>query len=389
MQGIHRLKGVIKHYDWGGTAFISSLLQQENKDGIPFAEYWMGTHIHGASLIETATGDQSLMSQAGELSFLFKVLDVDDMLSIQVHPAKEAAAMEYARENNEGIPLDSPHRNYKDPNHKPELMVALGDFSLLHGFKQPEELVHTLLNVVELRELLPVFNATGYAGLYRHVMEMPQAEVNRVLQPLLDNMQGIYVEDLSDKMDEDYWAAKAAMRFTHDGQIDRGIFSVYLFNLVHLKKGEGIFQAAGVPHAYLEGQNVEIMASSDNVLRGGLTSKHIDVKELLKHVKCEPTSPVIIKPEAVGEKEKRYPVPVDDFSLSVFELGTGEQAQFTASHNEILLVSKGMVMISGSNDRIESGPGHPSVLVAPGEEVKLETVTEATVFRASGAIHER
>src|SRR5204863_6271059 len=127
----------------------------------------------------------------------------------------------------------------------------------------------------------------------------------------------IYNKGDHDKDDEDYWAAKAALTFSRNENIDRGIFSIYFFNLVHLKRGEGIFQDAGVPHAYLEGKNVELMANSDNVLRGGLTSKHIDVKELLKHVKCEPTYVNILYGEKINGIEKVYKTPTPDFQISL------------------------------------------------------------------------
>ncbi|MEJ0103964.1 MAG: hypothetical protein WDO19_15980 [Bacteroidota bacterium] len=123
--------------------------------------------------------------------------------------------------------------------------------------------------------------------MYKHVMEMPQDEVNEILQPLIDRIVPLYNEGRLTRYKEDFWAARAAVTFNQGDNIDRGIFSVYLFNLVNVKKGDAIFQDTGVPHAYLEGQNAEIMSNSDNVLRGGLTKKHIDVAELLRHVKCE------------------------------------------------------------------------------------------------------
>ncbi len=398
MPGIFRLKGTIKHYDWGGISFIPSLLQISNDDKLPFAEYWMGVHAQDNCAIELADHRRvslkeflrehpsylgnDVMQRFGHLPYLFKILDVHKMLSIQVHPSKAAAEKEFARENAEGIPVDSPHRNYKDDNHKPEMLVALGDFWLLHGFKPPEELVHTLLNVVELRELLPVFNQSGYEGLYKHVMEMPQEEVNRILQPLVDGLSAIYKNEEPDKYDEDHWAAKAAAGFSHNGKIDRGIFSIYLFNLVHLKKGEGIFQDAGVPHAYLEGQNVEIMASSDNVLRGGLTNKHIDVKELLKHVKCEPTYVRIISGEQIN-KERIYTTTAPDFQLSLFELEAGDSISFSPHTAEIILLTQGHAELSNENGSLKLEPGHPSAIVFPGKQIKLSGLTGAAVFRAS------
>lgn len=399
MPGIFRLKGTVKHYDWGGTHFIPSLLQADNNDRLPFAEYWMGVHAQDNCTIELSNHQRVLLKEFlkehpeylgnkvqqrfGHLPYLFKVLDVHKMLSIQVHPAKEAAEKEFARENAEGIALDSPRRNYKDNNHKPELMVALSDFWLLHGFKPPEELVYTLLNVVELRDLLPIFNQSGYEGLYKYIMEMPQDEVDRILQPLIDNLSSLYKKEQPDEYDEDYWVAKAAANFPHNGKIDRGIFSIYLFNLVHLKKGEGIFQDAGVPHAYLEGQNVEIMASSDNVLRGGLTNKHIDVKELLKHVKCEPTYVQVITGEQINAFERSYAAPVPDFRLTMFELKAGDQASFSPQTAEIVLLTEGHAELSNENVSVKLEPGHPSAIVFPGREIKLNSHAGATVFRAS------
>lgn len=399
MPGIFRLKGTVKHYDWGGTDFIPSLLQADNNDKLPFAEYWMGVHAQDNCTIELPDHRKVLLKEFlkehpeylgsdvqqhfGHLPYLFKVLDVHKMLSIQVHPEKSAAEKEFARENAEGIRLDSPRRNYKDDNHKPELMVALSDFWLLHGFKPPEELVYTLLNVVELRELLAVFNRSGYEGLYKYVMEMPQEEVNRILQPLIDNLSSLYKEEQPDEYDEDYWVAKAAASFPHNGKIDRGIFSIYLFNLVRLKKGEGIFQDAGVPHAYLDGQNVEIMASSDNVLRGGLTNKHIDVKELMKHVKCEPTHVSIISGEQINAAEKLYATPAPDFRLTMFELKAGDSISFSPYTAEIILLTEGHAELSNANGSLKLEPGHPSAIVFPGKEIKLASHTGATVFRAS------
>lgn len=390
MSGIYRLHGVVKHYDWGGYSFIPALLKAENKPKKPFAEYWMGIHPLGMAGIDTGgSSPTDLAFLAPDLSYLFKILDVRDMLSIQVHPSKEAAETEFKRENTEGIPIDSPQRCYKDPNHKPELMVALGDFWLLHGFKPTEELTDTLLNIAELRELLPVFNNSGYPGLFKHVMEITQEEVNRILKPLIDSLNKIYESGEMEKSSPDYWAVKAHKTFSSDGNIDRGIFSIYFFNLIHLKKGEGIFQAAGVPHAYLEGQNVEIMANSDNVLRGGLTTKQINVKELMKHVKCEATYPQILSPEADNEGERKYETPVDDFRLSVFELEAGDIVSFYPQEVETVLLTEGITEIDNENDTIRLQAGSPAAVVFPGDKVYLAAAAKSFVFRASGRIHNR
>ncbi len=381
--GIFHLRGTVKHYDWGGFSFIPSLLQLDNTGQRPFAEYWMGVHPSGMSWVKTNGKEEKLAEIAPQLPFLFKVLDVRKMLSIQLHPSREGAMKGYEMENEKGIPLDSPLRNYKDRNHKPELMVALDDFWLLHGFKPEKELGYTLLNVVELRELLPVYNHSGYEGLYRHIMELPQEDVNRILQPIIKNLSDVYASNEPDRDDEDYWVAKAAEIFIHDGNIDRGIFSFYIFNLVHLKKGEGIFQDAGIPHAYLEGQNVEIMANSDNVLRGGLTSKHIDVRELMKHIKYEPVFPKRIVPESIQPGEKLYKVPVNDFRLSVFEIKANEEMKFKTTSPEILLQVDGESAIKNDNGQLILKTGSPSIYISPNHEITIKSIEESLLFRAS------
>jgi len=384
MPGIYPLRGIVKYYDWGGTSFIPSLLQMGNDENLPFAEYWMGTHPLGISIVEMTDGKLvPLRELAGNLPYLFKVQEVKKMLSIQVHPSKEAAEIEFARENAEDIPLDAPDRNYKDDNHKPEMLVALGNFWLLHGFKPDNELKDILTNVTELKVLLPLFNESGYAGLYKYVMELPQEEVNSMLQPLVDKIVPIYKKGQLKKTSENFWAARAALTFLNDHNIDRGIFSIYLFNIVHLKKGEGIFQAAGVPHAYLEGHNVELMANSDNVLRGGLTSKHVDVKELLKHVKCEATYPLIIYGEKKSGEEIVYNTPAPDFRLSVFELEAGETTGFSPLSVEILLLTEGVIELDDDNIAIKLQQGNPSAVVLPGQPVYLAAAAKSTIFRAS------
>ncbi len=256
----------------------------------------------------------------GRLPYLLKILDVKDMLSIQVHPSKSYAEQAFLEENKKGIPLNAPDRNYKDDNHKPELMVALSDFWLLHGFKPAALMKRTLQQIPELRFLGPIFDKDGYQGLYKTVMEMEQLDVNAVLQPLLDRILPAYRDGRLSKDREDFWAARAALTFNETGRIDRGIFSVYLFNLVNLRPGEAIFQDAGLPHAYLEGQNVEIMANSDNVLRGGLTPKHIDVPELLKNIRFEATEPNIILGKSVDGPIAVFQTPAPDFELSRIEV---------------------------------------------------------------------
>jgi mannose-6-phosphate isomerase len=404
-KGIYQLQGFFQHYTWGGKQFISSITGFDNVEKRPLAEYWLGAHPLGVArvidgnknigldkLIESDPAKylgKQVADQFGRLPYLLKILDVSDMLSIQVHPSKTAAEKEFERESLQGIPLDSPKRNYKDDNHKPELMVALGEFWLLHGFKPEDKLLEMLSHVDELKPLSQRFEKDGYRGLYKNVMEMDQAEVNKMLQPLLDRVIPLYNTNVLERSSADFWAARAALTFSVSGDIDRGIFSIYLFNLVHLKRGEAIFQDAGVPHAYLEGQNVEIMANSDNVLRGGLTNKNIDVPELLKHVKCEPTIPNILTGENINEHEKVYRTPAPDFELSVAQLKENEEVFRLADTTEILLLTAGRAIISNGNET-ELAIGTPAAVVFAGVNEKIVSrATDTTVFRASVPIQKR
>lgn len=357
---VFKLQGKVQHYAWGGASYIPQLLHLDNPDNKPFAEYWMGAHDNAPAQLVDEDGSVLSLNEYirehpqeslgtyttgrfGRLPYLLKILDVKDMLSIQVHPTKRNAEMEFAAENKKGVALNASNRNYKDDNHKPELMLALSEFYLLHGFKPEEELLEVLRSVPELAFLSPVFERKGYQEMYRTVMEMPQAEVNRLLQPLVDRIVPAYQAGQLNKEEEDFWAARAAVTYDDGGKIDRGIFSIYFFNLLNLHPGEAIFQDAGLPHAYLEGQNVEIMANSDNVLRGGLTPKHVDVPELLKHVRFEATHPRIIMEDSGPGRIAVYHTPAPDFELSKLSLLQGESLTIRAHSVEIFIVLEGKI----------------------------------------------
>lgn len=398
MQSVASLKGDIKHYDWGGTAYIPSLLKIENPTYKPFAEYWLGAHPQANCLIDTGNGEQISLREAiaknpeallgkkvyddfGNLPYLLKVLDVKNMLSIQVHPSKKQAAIDFQAENKKGVALNAPDRNYRDANHKPELMVAMSDFYLLHGFKPEQQLLDILHKVHELRIFIPVFNKEGYKGLYKMAMELPQEEVNELLQPLINKIIPLYQQNKLQKDDEHFWAARAALTFVQPHVIDRGIFSIYFFNLLHVHEGEAVFQDAGLPHAYLEGYNVEVMASSDNVLRGGLTTKHIDTVELLKHTKCAATHPKIIKSHAKTLNE--YKTPAKDFALSSYNLKKGEVVSMMTNTTEIFLLMKGNVTISSGKDKAVLEHGNIAATAFAGKNITIKAEEQSLVFKAS------
>ncbi len=394
-----RLAGKVQHYAWGGYDFIPALLGIEPEAGVPYAEYWMGAHEKAPSEIIDPDGTRAALNdliaaqpektlgatiarQYGRLPFLFKVLDVREMLSIQVHPSKTEAEEGFARENALGIPLDAPERNYKDDNHKPELQVALSDFWLLHGFRPQEQLQAILNQIPEFASLRPIFASDGYAGLYECVMTLPVQRINELLEPLAKRILPQYEAGMLEKSSPDYWAATAIQK-KQAGNYDRGIFSIYFFNLVHLRPGQAIFQDAGVPHAALRGQALEIMANSDNVIRGGLTPKHIDVPELLKRIIFQSMTPQIIEGRAgVQAGEVCYDTPAPDFALSRITLSQGQHYTQTTHSIEILLCLSGEALLHANGQTIHMGRGECAVVFAD-KSYDLQAITaQAVVFRA-------
>ncbi|RAJ06671.1 mannose-6-phosphate isomerase type 1 [Chitinophaga skermanii] len=397
---LFHLTGKVQHYAWGGYSYIPALLGLPVTNE-PSAEYWMGAHQSAPSQIGTTPnptplndlvaanpsavlGEQTF-NTFGELPYLLKILDVKDMLSIQVHPTKAEAEKGFARENEEGIALNAPNRNYKDANHKPEIMVALSEFYLLHGFLPADKLKEVINNTPAFLPLAHIFEQEGYYGMYKFVMELPQEDVNSMLRPLVDEIVPLYKENKLAKTDPAFWAARAVVNDPQgETRLDRGIFSIYFFNIMHVQEGEAVFQDAGIPHAYLEGQNVELMANSDNVLRGGLTPKHIDVPELLKHTRFEAVHPQIITASIdPNTKEAIYQSPAPDFVVSKIELQTGEVYSHKSNAAEILIVMEGAVQANGS-DAFDVKKGE-SIFVAYNEAYTLSQTgnSKAVLFKAT------
>lgn len=399
MTKLFPLKGQIQHYAWGGYEFIPELLGEQITDE-KCAEYWLGAHDKAPSKVITSQGEKPLNTfieqdldkalgnriseKFGRLPYLFKVLDVKDMLSIQVHPTKAEAEKGFKKENDLGIPLSAPHRNYKDDNHKPEIMVALGEFWLLHGFLPKDELMPLLISIPEFKDLVSVFEAGSYHGLYKTVMEESQEKTNAVLRPLIERILPLYLAGELSKSTPDYWAAKAVDSAEDKTNLDKGIYSIYFFNIVKAEKGEAIFQDAGIPHAYLEGQNMELMANSDNVLRGGLTPKHVDVPELLKHVAFEETHPNVMKGELQPNGSERiYKSPAPDFELSQIKLSGEATYQSTSKTAEIIIVIEGEVHMSQGETSLQRKQGETAIVLANSAYAIKSVSSESVLYKAS------
>ena len=396
-KNIFRIEGVVQHYDWGGKSFIPNLLSETNSSNISYAEYWLGAHAKAPSMVKVQQKNIPLdiflnqnltenlggyvASNFGKLPYLFKVLDVHKMLSIKVHTTIEAAKKGYEFENKKGIPLAAKHRNYKDKNHKPEIMVALSDFWLLHGFLERTKLIKNLQETKELYFLLNTFLEKGYLGLYKKVMEFSQEEVNNLLGPLIKRIYPKFVANKLEKSSPAYWAAKSLVH-KDDQNIDKGIFSIFFFNILQLSKGEAIFQDAGVPHAYLEGKNMELMANSDNVLRGGLTSKHIDVEELLKNTRFEETIPTILYGNQYQDNgEFVYQTSAKDFEITKIAPGSSGIHRSVSNSAEILIVIEGSTTVTENENTLFLQKGH-SILIKQNTMYTLQTNAEVEIYKA-------
>ena len=371
--GILPLRGKVQHYDWGGQQFIPCLIGQPNDDQKPFAELWMGTHNRGQATLdyqgktlllselikeypEVILGRKVIEQFGNQLPFLFKILDVDKMLSIQAHPNKAQAEKGFERENQMGIPRTSSQRNFKDDNHKPEVMFALTEFWLLHGFRPQAAILQSLESVPEFNVLADPLKEKGLQELYKMIMEWPQDRVNTILQPLKDRLLTSLEQNQLHPDQADYWAALGFRDMTPSAKLlDRGIFSIYLLNLVKLQPGQAIFQDAGIPHAYLRGVNVELMANSDNVFRGGLTRKHIDVTTLLDHLIFDPVIPKVISGEKISATETAYPTSAPDFELRRIHIAPHKVHHNAAANSPaIVILIEGEALV---NDQLKLNRG--------------------------------
>ncbi|NML53254.1 mannose-6-phosphate isomerase, class I [Streptomyces sp. R302] len=380
---MERLVNTVRPYAWGSTTAIPELLGTA-PTGEPQAEMWMGAHPGAPSLTprgplnELIDADpvRELGAPAAEkfgprLPFLLKLLAAGAPLSLQVHPDLEQARAGYAAEEAAGIPLDAPHRMYKDANHKPEMICALTPFEGFCGFRAPAEAADTLaaLGVDSLKPYVDLLHAHPEEDALREVLTAlltadPAETAHTVAEAAAaaDRLGGAF-------------ASYAVLAHHFPG--DPGVIAAMLLHHVTLQPGEALYLGAGVPHAYLSGLGVEIMANSDNVLRCGLTPKHVDVPELLRVVRFEPADPGVLRPEASPSGEEVYDTPIDEFRLSRLVRAEGAApTDLTAATPQILLATAGHPKAG----EITLSPGE-SVFVPAGEPVELTAA--GTVFRAT------
>jgi phosphomannomutase len=364
----------VQHYAWGDERFIPALLGIKNEEQRPWAELWMGAHpelpsgVEGDSLRnvialdpESVLGARVFSAFGSELPYLIKVLSAGRPLSVQAHPNEEQARAGFSREEAAKIPLAAPERSYKDPRAKPELLAALTDFYALVGFRPLTEIAAVLDEVPELHRFQASYqpNEDGLRTLYERVMTLPQREIDEILSPILERLKRRSFE----KDRREFWISRCHEIFGRD----RGLFAILLMNLVHLRPWEALFLEPGVLHAYLEGSGLEVMSSSNNVLRGGLTGKHVDVPELLKTLVFSERHPEVLRLADGLPGERFYETKAKEFELSILDV-TAERPFEAASvpGPEILFVVEagGIITISSGEDALDLGRGESAFVTA-------------------------
>ena len=369
-----RLSNIPRDYAWGSRTAIAELLGTE-ASGRPEAEYWLGTHPGSPSMmLQTGTGGGlDPLSDLTTLPFLLKILAAAAPLSLQAHPTTEQARRGFDRENALGIPLDAPNRNYRDAMHKPELIYALSaEFAALCGFRP----------VAQTRALLTKLGADPLvAGLLRRLAG--DTELRSVFEWLISRSAGVddlvaRVVELARVRPEPEFEMVGDLAEAYPG--DPGIVIALLLNRVVLHPGQVLYLPAGNIHAYLRGVGIELMAASDNVLRGGLTPKHIDVDELLAVLDFVPTAVPYLEPDRPSPGLEVFRPDVPDFELVVVTPET-RPARFSPGAESILLCLDGPCRVTGTTSSLLLGRGE-SVYVSA-DEGELEFEASGTVFVAT------
>ncbi len=399
---IFRLENVVQPYAWGSTSAIADLLGEPSPAREPQAELWMGTHPKGPSMVvhgEDRIPLQQLIEQrpvetlgkdvavrfGKTLPYLFKVLAAARPLSIQAHPSKHQAVSGFLRENREGKALDAPDRNYRDDNHKPEIICALTPFWGLNGFR-PAAAAADLLAPVCPHELHDAFRELknnqeeGIKNFFQAMMSLSADKRQAAAREVLDKAM-----PLADTLPLYQWMVHLARAYP----ADMGVLSPALLNLICLEPGQAMYLPAGQLHAYLDGVGIELMANSDNVLRGGLTPKHVDVQELLRVVRFEETSVNILDPGPVRSAESGYDCPAEEFSLSVIRLRKGQPFVSPSIRSvEILLCTagEGRLETGGQGEQLTVKKGN-SFLVPSGLE-SYAACGNVTLYKASVPLHQ-
>jgi mannose-6-phosphate isomerase len=388
-----QLTNVVRHYPWGSRTVIPELLGEPSPADVPYAELWMGAHPDAPSVLADGLGlDAAIAAEpdrllgaavherfGARLPFLMKVLAADTPLSLQAHPTPAQAEAGFAAEEAAGIPRDDPSRTFKDPFHKPEILCALTPVEALCGFRPVEESLHCLAKL-QLPELKPTIAALARGGLRAAIPQLLALSARRreSLVHAVATRAAEFVAAHDPEFINTYrWAATLAE--TYPG--DPGVVISLMCNHLTLAPGEAVYLPAGNLHAYLSGAGVEVMASSDNVLRGGLTNKHVDLAALIEVLDFTDGKVPVLRP-VLGRGGLRYPVPVDDFDLTRVQVDV-EAGVLTTAGPQVLLCTEGTGVLAGADGELVLGQGQ-SAFVPAGSPVSVRG--PAVLYRVTTAL---
>ena len=408
------MRGPIRTYAWGSRTAIAEFTGRPVPTAHPEAELWFGAHPADPARLQGPGGERSLLDAIaadpdGELGpavregfgdvlpFLVKVLAADEPLSLQAHPSARQALEGYQREDRRGVPLTSPVRNYRDRSHKPELLVALSDFEALAGFRPAAHSV-ALMRALAVPGLDPYIalltdqsDAAGLRALFTTWITAPQPDIDSLIPAVLDGA----VTYIRSGAKEFVAEARTILELGERYPGDAGVLAALLLNRIGLAPGEGIFLPAGNLHSYLHGVGIEVMANSDNVLRGGLTPKHVDVPELLRVLDFTPVPDVRAGTHREGI-EVVYDTPAAEFAASVLILdgkNLGHEVDAPARHNgpQILLCTEGSVTARaksglGELSEVRIDRGAAAWVAADDGPIRLEASAPSRLFRATVAL---
>jgi mannose-6-phosphate isomerase len=377
---IYRLENPVQRYSWGSADGITEVLGIANPGGGPLAELWMGAHptapsravVEGvkvgldeliASSPREALGEEVVDRLGRSLPFLFKALSAGTPLSIQAHPSKKKAQLGYERENHAGIPVDAAERNYRDPNHKPEMAVALTRFEFMCGFRPVSEIIENMRLVAPgefaraLDRLERDPSRVELSVFFYSLMSADERGQARLLAAASGRIVSALDSGTVPRGHEESF--RWVLRIMEIFPGDVGAILPLLLNHVVLEPGQAAFIAPGELHAHLAGTCLEIMANSDNVIRGALTKKFVDLPELVSVLSFKPERVTPVLPSTVAPFEEAYPVFVPDFRISRISIGAGDRYLRSSRGPEILLCG------SGSADIL--CPGGESLRLSRGE----------------------
>jgi mannose-6-phosphate isomerase len=405
---VELLRGALRTYAWGSRTAIAEFTGRPVPAAHPEAELWFGAHPGDPAWLKTAQGETSLLEvlvadpegQLGAASrarfgdvlpFLVKVLAADEPLSLQAHPSADQAVEGYLREERMGIPVSSPVRNYRDTSHKPELLVALQSFEALAGFRQASRTTELLraLAVSDLDPFIDLLNdqsdADGLRALFTTWITAPQPDIDVLVPAVLEGA----IQYVSSGATEFQSEAKTVLELGERYPGDAGVLAALLLNRISLAPGEAIFLPAGNLHAYLRGVGVEVMANSDNVLRGGLTPKHVDVPELLRVLDFTPTTEERLRAQTRREgPELIYETPTDEFAVALLTLEgdyLGHEVDAPSRHEgpQILLCTEGATTVHGKSKSLTLERGMAAWVAAEDGPIRLVAQEPTKLFRAT------